>query len=87
MHEGEGYVDDPGYGGGTSDEVNAKLSGGEYVMDGGTVSMLGNGSNDAGARKLDQLREQVRKHAGKSLVKGKQFMKAKEPLAYLGKGK
>lgn len=87
MHEGEGYVNDPGYGDGTSDEVNAKLSGGEYVMDGGTVSLLGNGSNDAGARKLDQLRSKVRQHAGRSLVKGKQFMKAKEPTAYLGKGK
>lgn len=86
-HQGHGYVEDPGFGNGTSDDVDAKLSGGEYVMDGGTVSMLGNGSNEAGARQLDQLRQRVRQHAGKSLVKGKQFMKAKQPEAYLGKEK
>jgi hypothetical protein len=82
--QGDSYVSDPGHGDGTSDDVNAKLSGGEYVMDGGTVSMLGNGSNEAGARALDQLRQRIRKHAGKQLVKGKQFMKAKSPENYLG---
>lgn len=84
---GDDYVADPGHGDGTSDDIDAKLSGGEYVMDAGTVSMLGNGSNEAGARALDQLRERVRKHAGKHLVKGKQFMKAKAPDAYLKGGK
>jgi hypothetical protein len=85
--QGDSYVPDPGHGDGTSDDVDAKLSGGEYVMDGGTVSMLGNGSNEAGARALDQLRQRIRKHAGKQLVKGKQFMKAKAPEAYLRGGK
>jgi len=84
--QGDSYVPDPGHGDGTSDDVDAKLSGGEYVMDGGTVSMLGNGSNEAGARALDQLRVRVRKHAGKQLVKGKQFMKSKAPEAYLRGG-
>ena len=84
--QGDSYVVDPGHGDGTSDDIDAKLSGGEYVMDGGTVSMLGNGSNEAGARALDQLRQRVRKHAGKQLVKGKQFMKAKAPEAYLRGG-
>jgi hypothetical protein len=82
--QGDDYVSDPGHGDGTSDGIDAKLSGGEYVMDAGTVSTLGNGSNEAGARALDQLRQRVRKHAGKQLVKGKQFMKAKQPQAYLG---
>lgn len=81
--QGDSYVQDPGAGDGTSDDIDAKLSGGEYVMDAGTVSMLGNGSNEAGARALDQLRQRVRQHAGKHLVKGKQFMKAKAPEAYL----
>lgn len=80
---GDDYVPDPGHGDGTSDDIDAKLSGGEYVMDAGTVSMLGNGSNEAGSRALDQLRSRIRKHAGKQLVKGKQFMKAKTPAAYL----
>jgi hypothetical protein len=85
--QGDSYVPDPGDGDGTSDGIDAKLSGGEYVMDAGTVSTLGNGSNEAGARALDQLRARVRKHAGKQLVKGKQFMKAKPPEAYLRGGK
>jgi hypothetical protein len=84
--QGHDYVPDPGHGDGTSDDIDAKLSGGEYVMDAGTVSMLGNGSNDAGARALDQLRERIRKHAGKSLSKGKQFMKAKPAHSYLKAG-
>jgi hypothetical protein len=85
--QGDSYVGDPGHGDGTSDDIDAKLSGGEYVMDAGTVSMLGNGSNEAGSRALDQLRQRVRKHAGKQLVKGKQFMKAKAPESYLQGGK
>jgi len=79
------YVEGPGDG--TSDDIPARLSDGEYVMDAGTVAMLGNGSNEAGARRLDQLRENLRKHAGRQLVRGKQFMKAKPPESYLGKGK
>lgn len=85
--QGDDYVSDPGHGDGTSDGIDAKLSGGEYVMDAGTVATLGNGSNEAGARALDQLRARVRKHAGKQLVKGKQFMKAKAPQTYLRGGK
>lgn len=85
--QGDDYVPDPGHGDGTSDDIDAKLSGGEYVMDAGTVSMLGNGSNEAGARALDQLRQRVRRHAGKHLVKGKQFMKAKPAENYLRGGK
>jgi hypothetical protein len=85
--QGDSYVPDPGHGDGTSDGIDAKLSGGEYVMDAGTVSMLGNGSNEAGSRALDKLRQRVRKHAGQHLVKGKQFMKAKPAEAYLRGGK
>ena len=80
----EHYARGPGTG--TSDSIPAQLSDGEYVIDAGTVSMLGSGSNEAGARALDQLRENIRKQAGKQMVKGKQFMKAKPPAAYL-KGK
>lgn len=72
-----------GAGDGTSDDIPAKLSDGEYVMDANTVSMLGNGSNKAGAERLDQLRENLRKHAAKPMAKGKQFMKAKPPAAYM----
>ena len=78
---GDRYVEGPGDG--TSDDIPAKLSDGEYVMDAGSVSMLGNGSNKAGAAALDKLRENIRKHAGKQMAKGKQFMKSKPPEAYL----
>lgn len=76
-----------GAGDGTSDDIDAKLSDGEYVIDANTVSMLGNGSNEAGAKRLDQLRENLRKHAAKPMAKGKQFMKAKAPEAYMKGGK
>ena len=42
------------------------LSGGEYIMDAEIVSMLCNGNTDAGAKVLDDFRENVRraKHGG-----------------------
>jgi hypothetical protein len=53
-----GYVSDDS--GGQADLIDAKLSGGEYVMDAESVAMLGDGNNSAGAAKLDQLREELR---------------------------
>jgi hypothetical protein len=76
-----------GPGDGTSDDIPARLSDGEYVFDAGSVAALGNGSNEAGARRLDQMRQNIRKDAGKRLVKGKQFMKAKAPEQYLSEEK
>ncbi len=62
----------PGQGSdGRADDVNAKLSNNEYVMDAETVAMLGNGSPDAGAKKLDRMRSNIRKHKGKNLARGK----------------
>jgi hypothetical protein len=74
-----------GPGSGTSDEIPAQLSDGEYVMDANTVSLLGDGSNKAGAARLDQLRSNLRRSAAKPMAKGKQFMKAKPPAAYMGR--
>lgn len=68
---------------GRSDDVNAVLSDGEYVMDAETVALLGNGSNEAGARRLDQMRQQVRKQKGGALSKGQFSPDAKSPLSYL----
>jgi hypothetical protein len=68
---------------GCKDDVDAKLSHGEYVMDAETVSMLGNGNNDAGARKLDQMRTKLRTHKGKALAKGKFSPNAKRPDQYM----
>lgn len=68
---------------GRSDDVNAVLSDGEYVMDAETVAMLGNGSSKAGAAKLDQMRSKLRQHKGQALAHGKISPDAKSPLAYL----
>jgi hypothetical protein len=83
--QGSRHVKGPGDG--TSDDIPARLSSGEYVIDAGSVSMLGNGDNDAGAARLDELRKNLRMDAGKKLVKGKQFMKAKAPHSYMGSKK
>lgn len=72
-----------GAGTGISDSIPARLSDGEYVMDAQTVSMLGDGSSDAGAKKLDQMRQEIRKQKGGMLARGKFPPKAKSPLAYL----
>lgn len=76
-----------GRGTGRSDEIDAKLSDGEYVIDAETVALLGDGSNDAGAKALDDLRVAVRKHKGRSLAKGRFSVKAKKPERYLGRAK
>lgn len=72
-----------GGGTGTSDSIPARLSDGEYVIDAQTVSMLGDGSSDAGAKKLDAMREQIRRHKGKALAQGKFAPQAKGPLSYV----
>ncbi len=75
------YVAGPGTG--RSDEIDAKLSDGEYVMDAETVALLGDGSSKAGAKRLDQFRANIRKQKGKSLAKGKFSPDAKQPERYL----
>jgi hypothetical protein len=72
-----------GGGTGTSDDIPAKLSDGEYVIDAQTVSMLGDGSSDAGAKKLDHMRKEIRKHKGSALSQGKFAPDAKNPLSYI----
>ena len=72
-----------GPGSGRDDTINARLSDGEYVIDAETVAMLGDGSTKNGSQKLDRLREQLRKHKGKSLAKGKFSPNARAPLDYI----
>ena len=72
-----------GSGSGRADTIDAKLSDGEYVFDAESVAMLGDGSNEEGARRLDQMRSAIRAHKGKTLAKGKISPDAKSPLAYL----
>lgn len=53
-----GKVSGPGTG--QSDDIPAMLSDGEYVIDSATVADLGDGSNEAGAKKLDAMRKRIR---------------------------
>jgi hypothetical protein len=76
-----------GAGTGRSDDIPAVLSDGEYVIDAETVALLGDGSNKAGAKKLDELRIKVRKHKGQKLAKGRFSANAKRPEAYLSGGR
>jgi hypothetical protein len=76
-----------GAGTGRSDEIPALLSDGEYVMDAETVAMLGDGSSEAGAKRLDDFRINVRKHKGRNLAKGKFSANAKRPEKYLAGGR
>lgn len=80
---GSNYVSPDGRGDGRSDHVEARLSPGEYVMTAEDVANLGNGDNEAGARKLDKFRTNLRKHKGKALAKGKFSPDAKAPETYL----
>jgi len=75
-----------GEGTGRSDDIPAQLSDGEYVMDSETVAMLGDGSIDAGADRLDEMRTNLRKHKGENLVKGEISSNARSPIEYMAKG-
>jgi hypothetical protein len=72
-----------GPGTGRSDSIDAKLSDGEYVLDATTVSLLGDGSSKAGAKKLDQMRKNIWKHKGQGMAKGNFGPDAKAPEEYM----
>lgn len=66
-HEGPGRV--KGIGSGQEDKIPAWLSDGEYVWSAQDVADLGDGSTDEGVRRLDKMRQMVRKQAGRKDVK------------------
>jgi hypothetical protein len=68
---------------GRSDHIQALLSPGEYVIDAESVSMLGNGSSDAGAGMLDRFREQLRKHKADGLSQGRMSADSMQPERYM----
>lgn len=74
-----GYLQ--GHSGGQDDDINAKLSDGEYVIDASTVSDLGDGNNANGAKKLDQMRRNIREHKRGGSIK--MPPKAKSLLSYM----
>jgi hypothetical protein len=66
---------------GRADDINAKLANNEYIMDAETTALAGDGNPDEGARRFDKLREEIRKHKGKALAKGKISPNAKPRLS------
>jgi hypothetical protein len=77
-----GGVSGPGHG--REDAIPAVLSDGEYVIDAETVALLGDGSTKAGVQKLDQMRQQIRRHKGGALSRGQISPDAKPAIAYTG---
>ena len=75
-----------GQGTGRSDDIPARLSDGEYVIDAESVALLGDGSGSAGARRLDEMRQNLRKHKAEKLKKGGFSHKAKQPHQYMARG-
>jgi hypothetical protein len=75
----EGYVQD-GPGSGQDDLVPAMLSPKEYILDATTMSRLGDGNPDEGARRVDGMRAALAKQSGSKHVVPP---KAKSPLQYL----
>ena len=75
-----------GAGSGRDDTIDARLSDGEYVIDAETVALLGDGSTKEGARRLDQMRSDLRKQKAKKLAKGAFSSPAKSPLSYMRLG-
>jgi hypothetical protein len=71
-------------GGGRADNIDAKLSPGEFVMDAETTSLLGDGNPEEGARKFEQLRQNIRRHKGHALAHGDFSPDARTAEAYLG---
>jgi hypothetical protein len=59
-----------GDGDGTSDSIAAMLANGEFVIPADVVSSLGNGSNDSGAKILDEFLQTIRAHKRKADPKG-----------------
>ena len=76
-----------GPGSGRSDDIPAYLSDGEYVIDAESVSLLGDGSGSEGARRLDEMRQELRKHKSAKMKGGEFTHKAKKPTAYMNKVK
>ena len=83
-YQSGGHVRGPGSG--RSDDIPAVLSDGEYVIDSESVALLGDGSTDAGARRLDEMRQKLRKHKAKKLAKGGFSDEAKGPMEYMKEG-
>lgn len=77
---GQHYV--AGGSAGQDDDEDAKLSDGEFVMDAGTVSRLGDGNSEAGARRMEQIRHAIAQDTGAKHVVQKP---ARDPIHYVNR--
>ena len=75
-----------GAGDGTSDSIAAMLANGEFVIPADVVSSLGNGSNDSGAKVLNEFLRTIRAHKRKASPKGLP-PDSKGALGYLAEAK
>jgi hypothetical protein len=73
-----------GDGGGQDDTVPINASNGEYVIDADAVSALGDGSNEEGARRLDEMVQMLRQHK-RSAPPSEIPPQASPPLSYIGR--
>lgn len=80
------YVDHGTGAPGRADNIDAKLSENEYVIDAETMALLGDGNPDAGAKKMDEFRKNIRRHKGQYLTHGKISPDALDPLEYIDFG-
>lgn len=76
------YVQGPG--GAREDKIPALLSNNEYVLTAEDMALLGDGSPEDGAKKMDAFRENLRRHKGRALANGKISPDAKPAERYLG---
>ena len=60
---GGGRINGPGDG--KSDDIPAMLSVGEHVIDAATVSDLGNGDNNTGHKRIEEMKQKIRNNAGR----------------------
>ena len=80
-----------GAGDGVSDDIPASIAGkqparlaaGEYVVPSRIVSELGNGSTDAGAKRLDQMVQKIQAGRKKTMGNKKQFANDTKPYKHL----
>jgi hypothetical protein len=56
-------------------------------MDAESVALLGDGSSEEGARRLDEMRKRLRRHKGRGLASGKFSAAAKSPEEYMRGGR
>ncbi len=74
-----------GPGDGKSDDVRAMLATGEHVIPAQDVSLIGNGDNDAGHARLEEMKQEVRRDGGQRDAKKPSPKQKKTPAQMMKK--